>query len=272
MNPFSLYHFHQYELSDGQQQRVEEMVAIARPLAVFLLGATQLSRRTESIFNPEAVAVKYIGHCFYLLLLPDGGSKKPAEWEDQLEHSLGGLPFTVLALHAGSFTSWLKEGHPFACKVRELAPLLYQCPGFEIIDATGKELPAVPIDDHAAAMRLAQEFMAGAQLYQLRNQYKLAAFMLHQAAEQVLRSLLRAGTGYYANIHHIERLLRYGTLVSSSLHDVFDPSIRKDKQLLSLLQKAYIAARYENDFVVKGYELEELFERVGRIVEMGRNA
>lgn len=266
MKPFTIYYFQQEALGRGQQQRVEEMLAIANPQAIYLLGASQRSRRSESIFNPEAPSSRYIADCFYLLLLPEGGNKTLQQWEDQLEQSVSGFPITVLALYVNRFVSWLKEGHPFACKVQDSAPLLYKKPAFMPETGTAVIMKA---QEYTTAIKLATEFMAGAELYKLRGVYKMAVFMLHQAVEQALRALLLAGTGYYANLHNIERLLRYASLVSYQLPDIFNKALPTDKQLLCLLQKAYIGARYEKDFTVRERELEVLFKKVGKVVEIG---
>ncbi len=271
MKPFSIYYSRQQDFTEGQQHTVQQIVAIAHPEAIYLLGGSRRSRRSESIFNPEAPSSRYVADCFYLVLVPEGGSKTAQQWQDQLEHAVSGLPFTALVLYASRFTNWIQEGHPFACKVQELAPLLYKSPGYEGCNLL-PGLPTVSTEtqekEHAAAMHRAREFMAGAALYQLRTEYKLAAFMLHQAMEQSLRSLLQAGTGYYANLHNLERLLRYASLVSWQLPDVFNTAFPENRQLFRLLQKAYVGARYEKDFCIKNSELHLLQTKVRHIIDI----
>jgi HEPN domain-containing protein len=53
------------------------------------------------------------------------------------------------------------------------------------------------------------EFIVGAELYILRQQYILAAFLLHQAVEQALTIMLRIVTCYKANTHNLDKLITY---------------------------------------------------------------
>lgn len=110
----------------------------------------------------------------------------------------------------------------------------------------------------------AREFLTGSELYRLRKQYAMAAFMLHQSAEQALHTLLKAGTGYHAHTHSIERLLLYASLVSYQLLDLFPRQTERDKRLFTLLQKAYIDTRYK-DYSISDDELLCLSEKVKHI-------
>ncbi|MCH5716101.1 HEPN domain-containing protein [Niabella hibiscisoli] len=114
----------------------------------------------------------------------------------------------------------------------------------------------------------AREFLAGAELYRLRQQYKMAAFMLHQCAEQALQALLKAGTGYHSQTHNIERLLQLCCLVSPQLASLFPLHTEAGKRLLHLLQKAYISARYASDYRVNDGELRSLTGKVEGLLDV----
>ncbi|MEJ7679033.1 MAG: HEPN domain-containing protein [Segetibacter sp.] len=58
---------------------------------------------------------------------------------------------------------------------------------------------------YKAGLNKVQEFLADADLYRIRQQNKMAAFMLHQAAEHALHTLLRISTGLYVNTHNIDK-------------------------------------------------------------------
>lgn len=90
--------------------------------------------------------------------------------------------------------------------------------------------------------------------------------MLHQATEQALHTLLKTGTGYHFCTHSIERLLRYGSMVSYELPDVFPRKTEREKHLFSLLQKAYGDARYKENYAISMADLLLLMERGRRII------
>jgi len=111
-----------------------------------------------------------------------------------------------------------------------------------------------------------QEFLAGADLFRIRKQYRLAAFMLHQATEQALGTLIKIGTGYHCCTHNIERLVRYAGMVSYQIPDIFPRKTENEKRLFNFLQKAYIDSRYREDYSIGVIDLLELIERV-RIIQ-----
>ncbi|HZW49014.1 MAG TPA: HEPN domain-containing protein [Bacillota bacterium] len=86
--------------------------------------------------------------------------------------------------------------------------------------------------------------MAGADLFMLRNQTKLAAFMFHQAAEQCLRALFEKTTGMYLNTHSLDKLTRYCSMTCWRLPEIFPGKNEKGERIFQLLQKAYIGGRY----------------------------
>ena len=83
------------------------------------------------------------------------------------------------------------------------------------------------------------EFLVGAELYSLRQQNKMAAFMLHQAAEHALPNILKVDTGLYINTHNLNELILYFSVVSFKMPEIFPRNNEKNKWLFQLLQKTY---------------------------------
>lgn len=272
MRPFSIYHLHKDGHSAWQQPLVDIIVNAANPDMIFLLGASLYRRRSESIFLQSAPTSQHIADYFLLILMQNLGNKELHEWQDKIEsHCKALIPVTTLVLQKDSFEEWLKEGHPFATSVQQLAVVLY--------NSGGTILPSPQTTNHVAAAKAfekhlaegltkAKEFLAGSELFRVRKQHALAAFMLHQSAEQALRTLLRVGTGYHANTHSIDRLLRYAALVSYQLPDIFPRNTEEEKRLFNLLQKAYIDPRYKEDYKISTDDLLCLSEKVRCIHEI----
>jgi HEPN domain-containing protein len=121
---------------------------------------------------------------------------------------------------------------------------------------------------YTAGLNKVEAFLAGADLYRIRQQNKMCAFMLHQAAEQALHTLLEIKTGLRAVTHSIDKLLRYCSMVCPYMHEVFFTGYEKDKRLLSVLQKGYIDSRYNNSYTVSDRELDAITEKVREIEKM----
>ncbi len=180
------------------------------------------------------------------------------------------MPVTVIVLQTITFEEWLRAGHRFATIVWHSSVRMYDSvnPSWTVQESISG---AANKDDerlYSAGLIKSKEFLAGSELFRVRKQNALAAFMLHQSSEQALRTLLKIGTGYHANTHSINRLLRYASLISYQLPDVFPQKTDQEKQLFALLQRAYIDTRYKEDYKICTDDLVFLTEKVRHIHEI----
>ncbi len=269
---FDIYHLRRALFDHVLQPLASAIAIIAKPEAIFLLGASLQGRRTESIFNPCAPAAEYISDSFLLVLIDDTRGKELYEWQDIIEnHVKHLLPVTTIVMRRAGFEEWRRKRHLFAATVQQCAEVLYHAgnmrfpestaaPDIEILKAMGRA--------HEEGIKRAKEFLAGAGLFCLRKQYTLAAFMIHQSLEQALCRLIESGTGYRANTHNLERLLRYAALVSWQVPDIFAARAEKEMQLLRLLQKAYIDARYREDYKVTCQDTAILMDKAEQLIRI----
>ena len=181
------------------------------------------------------------------------------------------MPVTTIVLQTVAYEEWLKAGHRFALTVWQSAVPIYK--SANLFREASKSIAGTGIDMYfekqfVDGLTKAKEFLAGSELFQVRKQNTMAAFMLHQSAEQSLRTLLKTGTGFHANTHNIGRLLRYASLVSYQLPDIFPQKTEQDKRLFDLLQKAYIDARYKENYKINSDDLQCLTEKVRYIQEI----
>jgi len=254
------------ETSEQLHELTRIIAQLAHPDKIWLLGHTLQQEQYKSIFHEGAVSQERLAHCTLLVLLPDLANKEPHQWQDQLEqHCSALLPVTTLVQCTTSFTAWLQAGHPFALQVWQQASVLYDAGNMHINIIPEAIAPVNGKQIIKEGLSKAREFLAGAELYRLRQQYKMAAFMLHQCAEQALQALLKAGTGYYTHTHNIERLLQLCCLVSPQLAGLFPHHTKAGKRLL---QKAYISARYAADYKVSDAELQTLTGKVEMLLNI----
>ncbi len=238
---------------------------------IFLLGSRYCHSCSESIFHADVKNNEQMVQCFLLVLVPEHCSKELHRLEEKIEGSCSALmTVTALVITSSLFKAWLGECHRFACRVRSSALLIF--------DSGSCELPPVPDENFIVkkssermfdeGLMKAREFLAGSELFRVRKQHAMAAFMLHQSAEQTLRALVNAVTGYHVNTHSIDRLLRFAVLVSFDVPLVFPQHTEEEKRLFQFLQKAYIHTRYKDDYAISHADLLVLTERVKRINEL----
>ncbi len=233
---------------------------------IYLLGCSIAYQRTESIFAYNRPTGRHVSHYYMLILASNKNNCNFNTMQDKIEnHCHTFVPVTSIVLGVNQFNDWLQEGHPFACKVYKIAECIYDA---------GKEIFIEPkaIDEgelskknevlYNQGINKAQEFLAGADLYRIREQNKMAAFMLHQAAEQALITLLKITIGLHLNTHSLDRLIRCGSMVSDKLALIFSRNNEKNERLFQLIQKAYLDTRYKDDYNISVNDLLILTERV----------
>jgi len=254
------------QLNNEILQRVLQIVPINR---LYLLGLTTTSSRTETLFSVQSATRTEVKHYYLMALVEKKEEHTISSIQDKIESRLQHfLRVTAIVLSVVQFSKWLIEGHPFAAAIYDKAFLLYQCGDMSL------PLPAAPnkevIKKEAEQLfkqtkAKVQEFLAGAELYTIRVQYKMAAFMLHQAAEQALRTMLIINTGLRINTHSIDRLVRYSSMFTFELQDIFPRNSEKQTHLFKLLQNAYIDTRYKEDYYIRLDDLIKLRKQVEKL-------
>jgi predicted nucleotidyltransferase/HEPN domain-containing protein len=139
-----------------------------------------------------------------------------------------------------------EPGHPFA-EPQPLAPAdaLAEAQGyFEGMVAEAKER------HHVASFTIAQGYS------------KLAAFELHQEAENLYNGLLLVTTLYTPKSHNLIRLRKLIESVHPELAEVWPGDSKFHRRCFELLRAAYVKARYSRHYKVTAEELAWMAERI----------
>ena len=91
---------------------------------------------------------------------------------------------------------------------------------------------------------------------------KLAAFLMHQAAERLYQCLFLVRTLYTPKTHNLNRLRALAENMEPSLKQVWPASNRDERRAYALLREAYIKARYSREYQITGVQLEWLGSRI----------
>lgn len=262
-----MYHLLTESLREQHKQLVDIIIKACTVEKIFLLGSTLMQRRTESIFMPNAPSCIHIRHYYVLVLI--NNEQGHNQVQDTIENCCAKfIPVTAIVLNKDWFEEWLMEGHPFAQAVFSKAVVLYGEEEAIPILTTTKDEETVKKEQQAVytqGLNKAEEFLAGADLYRIRMQNKMCSFMLHQAAEQSLHTILKLHTGLHVVTHSLDKLVRYCSMVSNKLPEIFITTNEKDKRLFTLLQKAYIDTRYKDEYSINTTDLLALTEKVKRL-------
>ena len=250
----------------SQEEKLVAMIQQAVPVEkIYMLGSTLEQERTESIFLTTAPSCRKVGNYWLLVLVDNHCGHSHNYIQDKIENGCRHfIPVTVIVLHTVQFNSWLTEGHHFACTVQQRAVLLHDNNNIPLV-IPGTINKKATATYYTQGINKVNEFIVGAALYQVRLQYTMAAFMLHQATEHALHTIFKNATGLHINTHNIDKLLRYCTMVNYKISSIFPRNKANNEKLFQLLQKAYIDTRYKEDFTIKNEELNAIMEGVKRL-------
>jgi len=95
-----------------------------------------------------------------------------------------------------------------------------------------------------------------------KSEWKLAAFLLHQATERYYHATLLVFTAYKAKLHNIEELGKRALNQHPGFAGVFPRDTPEDDALFKQLKKAYVDARYSSTYHITPTELGILRTRV----------
>jgi HEPN domain-containing protein len=235
---------------------------------VFLLGSAVTQKNTETIFSKDVSFIQSPVSLFLLIIIKENNHCN--EVQDKIENLCRGIiSITAFVFTIKQFNEWCKEGHPFAQAVITKAQLLYgdACTN----DATQMNSELFHKEMHsyyAQGLNKVQEFLCGADLYRIRKQNNMAAFMLQQSAEHALLTILKLSTGLHIVTHNIDKLVRYCSMIDYEVQQLFPRNNEKNERLFKLLNKAYHETRYQNDYSINVDELLILTECIRALQEI----
>ncbi len=196
-------------------------------------------------------------------------ANKHRKWdglEDRLmRSSVVQTPVTLIHHSIGFLNAQLSKGQYFFSDIKKEGILLYDSGRNEL--AEEKEMSPEEYRKKAEKsfkkwFESATEFL-DATFYEIKNtHYNKAAFELHQATERFYSALLLVLTDYKPKTHDIKKLGKLVAAQEPKLLEVFPKGTEEERNRFELLRKAYVDARYDDDYKISRKELQWLGARV----------
>ena len=114
-------------------------------------------------------------------------------------------------------------------------------------------------------------FADGMDFYLTKENYGHAAFMLHQVIELTFRALELSMMGKEKRTHRIHAHQRYLGSYIADLDGIFSANSEEDKLQFKLLEDAYTAVRYKNEFKIDRYTIDRLSLKAHQLKQMGNS-
>ncbi|CAL7962680.1 HEPN domain-containing protein [Gammaproteobacteria bacterium] len=189
---------------------------------------------------------------------------------DHLYHCIK-TPTTLIAHDIDFFNRRLRKGQYFFLDIKKEGICLYSSGRFELAEEkelSPKEYKHLAQEDFEYWTNRAVSFY-GLFSYSVNVQdYRAAAFVLHQMTECLYVTVLLVLTRYKPNTHDLEKLSKRVASIEPSFLKVFPQGTEEDRRLFELLRKGYVDARYNKNYSITQEELTWLAERVNILRDM----
>ncbi|WP_303902203.1 HEPN domain-containing protein [Thiohalomonas denitrificans] len=127
-------------------------------------------------------------------------------------------------------------------------------------------------NDYGHWFERAERFFAHYEFDKAKNWWKDGAFHLHQAAEASFKTVLLIFTGYIPDEHYLSILSHRASEINPAFADIF-PSVEEfQRDAYTLLEYAYVGARYDRRYIIDEVSLAYLAERVAELMELTRKS
>ncbi len=210
---------------------------------------------------------------FDLLVVSRPGDRRTDyEMQDLIENRCREETVVTALVHdIGYVNRRLAEGQYFFSTISRDGILLYDAHVTPLTRAAPPDLGktrALGMKDYQRWSHQGLAFFRSAGFNRDNGEWKVAAFLLHQAAEHIYQAILLVFTGYKPTTHNLDKLRRYTNRFSVELARLFPRDNPEEDELFRRLLSGYVDARYKEEFCVSESEISQLLERIGRLIEI----
>ncbi|UAX98164.1 HEPN domain-containing protein (plasmid) [Ensifer adhaerens] len=178
-------------------------------------------------------------------------------------------PVSVIVHALREVNSDLKRGRSFFVDIARDGIALYELDD-EPLAAPGQLSPElawrIASEYFEDRVPLARKFLNGARFYRDEDDYKLAAFLLHQSIEQAYSSVLLVLTNYSPTSHNLRFLRGLAEERAQELTGVWREDQQRYVAWFNLIDEAYIKARYSPHYEVSKEALDWVLHRTEDLV------
>jgi HEPN domain-containing protein len=212
------------------------------------------------LIQPERI---YCQRSFLLLVLSNRIQRPLSDYRallDSKRDSFNSLSFTLL--NSLELEKFLNQGQLFYSRICNPEFLVYESGQAPVVYNLNQRIVKAVIkasSDFQPGYNRAQLFLHGAEYYLQLSEWCMAVFMLHQATEQVLRSIILAVTEQDVRTHSINELKQHLKNCGPNLQNFLSG---ETQHLLTILEASYSGSRYLNKYQVGRETAESLMSEV----------
>ena len=181
-------------------------------------------------------------------------------------------PVNFIVHTLGEVNDGLAHGRYFFMDVAKDGIALYEADNRQLHvpkPKTPKQALAMAKEYFEEWMPLATSAQKGFLFFVSQQEWRDAAFILHQASERLYHCVLLVCTFYTPHVHNLAFLRTQAERIDMRLVDAWPRELRADRARFEKLKEAYVKARYSKHYRISEEELMWLgdqIEELGRVV------
>jgi len=236
----------------------------------------KLSRLLELITS--IIPIAYIFRCTpnasrisLIIVLDQHRYQATEETKDILQFlALSQINVELIYYSYGTLNDILQRGNLFfATYCRRINCIYQHTSNYDFIESSEITLAAMKSSSTAIlnnGLEKANNFFEGATAYIAMGKLHLAAFMLHQTCEQVLKLIIKLFNGTDFKSHQLALLQKNAGFYYPEIKSIFNAKENKELKWLELLQQAYVGARYDDNYKIELQHLTFLQEKIASML------
>ena len=251
----------------GELARILSIVRQAVPQAemVILFGSYARGDWVEDVTVEGHTTYEYSSDFDILVIVKSKALADNLDLWYHLEDEAGKLPVQtpvkIIAHEINFVNGKLVKGQYFFSDIKKEGIILYDSKNCELAEPkplTPKERLAQAKADFKLWFHNAEVFCFHYENALKVNEYKSAAFMLHQVAECLYGTVLLVYTNYKPKTHDLDTLRRLAANHDPAFFTVFPLRTEQERKCFNLLRQAYVGARYHERYKITVKELKYL--------------
>ncbi|MDR0264904.1 MAG: HEPN domain-containing protein [Sphingobacterium sp.] len=258
--------------NSGYNTIINEIVNIVSPLAVIHYGLWIFSNK-KSRKNPSIDTNDILN----LLVILDAKDTQSNESNliSRIENSLLRIKKSSVLVHSINFVNeGLSWGQDFFIDIMERGKIIYQSDIF-LITTYFKINPQSKIQRVKDVFNnfhiKGSQFLHLANITYLSKDLHVSIFLLHQATELLMRSILVTHTRYDPKTHNLSQLARYCRHITPQIDKIFFTKGKNQQQAISdfrSLQDSYVLARYELGYHINKKLVRTLLTKAKKLEQL----
>ncbi len=240
---------------------------------IILFGSYARGDWVEDEYMEGRVVYEYTSDFDLLVVVEKCATAHSGQLWSMVEDRISGdrrirTPVSLIAHDIHEINKKLLKGHYFFTDVVSEGVLLYDSGKYKF--ARKKKLNAKERKGNALAYF--RQWFKSAHVAYKHYQYavndkdlNMAAFMLHQSAENLFAAILLVFTNYKPKTHDLAKLNKRAACCDVRLKKIFPSKTEWERDCFSLLRRAYVEARYNHAYKITKPELEYLAGRIRKL-------